>query len=115
MLKPLIQDLIYHYFLWNLLSILGYQLELHRCALCQKKIIPESIYFSPREGGLICGQCGKAIKTAKKIDSNTIKIVRILINQDWSTLKRLKVEFKDLKTLRTISSHYLTEILKEVG
>jgi DNA repair protein RecO (recombination protein O) len=112
--KSLTQDLTYHYFLWNLLSILGYQLELHRCALCQKKLSPEDIYFSPREGGLICGQCGKPIKSAKKIDSNTIKIIRILIKQDWPTLKRLKVEAKDLKTLNTISSHYLTEILKEV-
>lgn len=29
--------LIYYYFLWNFLSGLGYQLELYRCVLCQKK------------------------------------------------------------------------------
>jgi DNA repair protein RecO (recombination protein O) len=114
-LKSLTQDLIYYYFLWNFLSILGYQLEFYHCTICQKKLSPENIYFNPKEGGLICGQCGKSIRLAKKIDSDTVKIIRILIKRDWPTLERLKIEARDLKTLRTVSSYYLTEILKEVG
>ena len=38
-------SLIYYYFLWNLFSILGYQIDLYHCANCQKKLIPEKLYF----------------------------------------------------------------------
>ena len=31
-------EIIYYYFLWNLLSILGYQTELYQCLICQKKL-----------------------------------------------------------------------------
>jgi DNA repair protein RecO (recombination protein O) len=105
---------LYYYFLWNLLSISGYQPELYCCSLCQKKLSPENIYFSPKEGGLICGQCKKLAESAKQIDSDTVKIIRILLKKDWSTLERLKVRAEDLKSLRATSNYYLTEVLREV-
>lgn len=105
--------LIYYYFLWNLLSILGYQLELYYCSLCQKKLIPEDIFFGIKEGGLICNQCQKSIKSLKQIDANTVKIIRIILKNDWPTLEKLKVENKYLKQLSTISKYYLSEILEQ--
>ena len=59
-------QILYHYFLWNLLLILGYELEIHNCVLCEKKITPKDIFFSPKEGGLLCGQCAKKTNRPKK-------------------------------------------------
>ena len=107
-------SMIYYYFLWNFLSILGYQSELYRCCLCQEKIAPENISFSPKEGGLVCHQCKEKTKTEKSINPNTVKIIRILLKKDWTTLERLKVEIKDLKQLKVISDYYLSEVLSQI-
>ena len=106
--------IVYYYFLWNLLSVLGYQLELYNCSLCQKEITPEKIFFSPKEGGLICQNCKTAIKTVKEINANTVKIIRILLKKEWSILKKLKVEDEDWNNLKEISNYYLSEILNQI-
>ncbi len=107
-------QILYYFFLWNFLSILGYTPELFQCSLCQKKIIPENIFFSPREGGLICSQCKISIKSAKKIDQNIVKIIRIVLKKDWPTLKRLKLKKEDYGQLSLISNFYLSKILEEM-
>lgn len=107
-------EIIYYYFFWVFLSILGYQPELYYCSLCQKKLTPEKIFFSPREGGLICGQCKDSVKQAEQVDADTAKIIRILIKKDWPILEKLKIEVKDLKQLSMVSNYYLSEILEQV-
>jgi DNA repair protein RecO (recombination protein O) len=114
-LKPKIYSLIYYYFLWNFLSILGYQPEFYQCSVCQGKITPESIFFSPQEGGLICARCTISVKSAKQIDENTVKIIRLMLKKDLPTLKKLKIEDETLKQLSLISNFYLSETLEQTG
>ena len=114
-LKSTICNLQYYYFLWNFLSILGYQPELYNCSLCQKKLVPEKLYFSQREGGTICDNCFKKVKEAKKIEPEVIKILRILLKKDWDILSRLKIENSYKKTLRNISKDSFSYILSTVG
>ncbi len=40
---------VYQYFLWNLLSLLGYKIDLKYCSLCQKKLV-NNINFSFKKG-----------------------------------------------------------------
>lgn len=105
--------LIYYYFLWNLISILGYGIDLHGCVLCQKKLKPESLHFDPEEGGIVCKSCFKRKRTdkrrsGKKIESEIIKILRIILKKDWQTLKKLKIDKTILKSLERISENYLS-------
>ena len=95
--------LVYYYFFWNFLSLLGYQPQLYNCVLCQKKIVPEKNYFNLKEGGLICINCLKKVKLVKEIDAETIKILRVILDRDWITLSKLKVEEHHLKSLNLIS------------
>ena len=108
-------QILYHYFLWNLLLILGYELEIYNCISCGKKITPKDIFFSPREGGLLCGQCAKKTKSAKEINPNMVKTIRLLVKRDWSTLNKLKIGTEDLKQLSAVSNHYLSQILEQTG
>jgi len=101
------RSLIYYYFLWNLFSILGYQPELYKCSLCQKKLVAGNLYFSPKEGGVICTPCFKKNKQGKKITPETIKIIRIFLKQDWRTLKKINVNSDDLKSLKITSDYFL--------
>ena len=103
-------SLVYYYFLWNFFSILGYQIELYKCALCQEKLQPEKNYFNMEKGGLICQKCFKKVKSGKEISRETVKILRIILKKDWSTLSKLKVEPVYLKNLNIISKEYYLHI-----
>jgi len=74
-------QLLYYYFFWNLVSLLGYGPE----------VGPESF-------------CGR------KIDSSLAKILRIIIKRDWSLLSRLKVEKQHFESLKDISGWYKINI-----
>jgi len=112
--------IVYYYFLWNLFSILGYNAELYNCVLCRKKLVPNKLYFSPREGGVICQKCSDAVGTkgAKKIEPEVIKILRLIIKRDWKILSKLKMEEDLKKSLKFVSENqlfHLTSNLTGVG
>ena len=49
--------IIYYYFLWNLMVFLGYQIDLYHCAVCQKKLSPQKLYFDAEENVVIDSSC----------------------------------------------------------
>jgi len=106
-------SLIYYYFLWNFFSTLGYQPELYQCSLCWKKLKPDNLYFSSKDGGVICQACSKSEKEAKKINSSVIKVLRIIFKKDSQTLSKLKIEPVLEKSLKDISENYYLYLLRE--
>lgn len=108
-------EIVYHYFFWNFISILGYRPELYNCSLCQKKLSPKDIYFNNREAGLACGRCENPKESAKKIDPSAVKIIRIIVKKDWPTLKKLKIKKQELDSLKKTSQYYFSEISSRVG
>jgi len=107
---------IYYYFAWNLLLILGYRPELYNCVLCQKKLVPGKLFFSAKEGGVICQKCFKELELGKsphqiwcggkEITTETIKILRIILKKNWTLFSKLKIEKPNLKSLNTIINEY---------
>ena len=95
--------LVYYYFLWNAFSILGYHPEVQKCNMCKQKINPDNIYFSGREGGIICGKCFEKSKSPQKINSDVVKVLRIIFKEDLETLLRLKIGSSSRKLLLAIS------------
>jgi len=113
-LKGLKVNIVFHYFLWNFLSTLGYQLDLYNCSVCQKKIIPGEIHLIPSSGGLSCKNCKTQVKKLESIDMNLIKLLRILLNRDWNTLNKLKIDEDIIKNLNKISKRYLLSVLEKI-
>ncbi len=108
------QPLVYYYFIWNFISVLGYEPELSKCAVCSQKLNPYNLYFSNKEGGVICGLCFQSNKNAKKINSDMIKTLRLILKKDWQTLCKLKIDLYSQKLLKEISEdyyHYLMHTL----
>lgn len=97
-------DLVYYYFVWNFLANQGYSPQLFECVLCKSKLNPQGVYFSCKEGGVICEYCQKNGSGAKKINSDIVKILRIILKKDWDFLSRLKVEQASLIFLDDIST-----------
>jgi len=102
---------LYYYFLWNALSLLGYHSEVYLCASCHEKLIPYDIYFSSEEGGVICKKCSSKNKFIQKINSDIVKILRIILSKDWQILSKLKVEPFSQKLLEEVSGNYYSYIL----
>ena len=110
-LQTIGHSLIYHYFFWNLVSILGYKPELYHCSVCQKKLFPRNLYFSSKEGGVICESCfqkmdEKTKHLCLKINVNVVKILRLIIEKNWKILKRLKIEKEDKENLSSLSKSF---------
>ena len=103
--------ILFYYFLWNFFSVLGYQPELHNCSLCQKKLIPANLYFSSKEGGIICKNCKIDKDKAEKISPELIKILRIIFNENWQLLSKIKIGFNHKKELMKISKIYYFYLL----
>lgn len=107
-------QLIYYFFFWNLLSILGYRPELKSCVFCRKKVIPDRFFWIAGEGGLVCKNCLDKVKARiGKIDVQTLKVLRIILDRDWKTLKKLKIDLKITQDLKTISKRYFNYIYEK--
>lgn len=101
-------EIIYYYFFWKLVSVLGYGLELYHCAICQKKLIPQGLQFDSKQGGIICQSCFKESESVQKISPETIKVLRMIVNGNCKDLIKLKIDNQYLKELKLISEkHYL--------
>jgi len=109
-------EIIYYYWLWNFLSVLGYQPELYNCSLCQKKLKPEKLFWSPREGGVICNNCFEKLKNGFfSIDPNTIKVLRLILKKEYSVLKKLKTGKANQKKLEAVSTNFLSYISSQIS
>ena len=74
-------EIIYYYFFWNLVSLLGYQPELKGCTI-----------------------------QGKKINCDIAKIIKVILRKDWQILPRLKLEPSHLKLLKNVSKWYRIKI-----
>ncbi len=112
--QPLTQknyQVVYPYFFWNFISVLGYQPKLFQCALCEQSLNPDAIYFSHKEGGVVCAPCVVKDNEAKKIHQDIVKILRIILKKDWEILLKLKIGKDRQEGLRQISNEYCSYLL----
>src|SRR3989344_6777177 len=98
--------LIYYYFIWNFIFILGYGPELYICAVCSQKLNPHSLYFSYKEGGVTCTSCSLVQKDCIKITSDIVKVIRLTLKKDWETLSKIKMEIGSQILLKEVSEKY---------
>jgi len=105
-LKPSSAQLIYYYFLWNFLSKMGYHPEIQKCAACRLKLDPSVLYFSNKDGGTICKKCSDSDIEAREVNSDIVKILRLILNKDWQILSKLKVGASSQNLLKEISDDY---------
>lgn len=108
-------SLLYYYFLWNFLSILGYAPELYHCIICSNKLKPEALCLKSSAGGVVCANCAKDQKKENVVNINpdTIKILRLILNKDWNVLKKLKIEKSISQNLKNASQNFLSYILSQ--
>jgi len=105
-------QLAFHYFFWNLASLQGYKLETKVCAACRGKLNPNRLYFSAKEGGIICNNCfSTRPDLGQKINADVVKILRLILSGDWQTFSKLKVSLASQNLLEATSQTALRHFL----
>lgn len=99
------------YFLWNLFGVLGYGPELYNCACCRRKLLPETFFFVPQEGGVVCWQCFQKKNSPPEpwcdISVGTVKVLRFFLREPLDIAERLKIQSRDQENLQNVTGLYL--------
>lgn len=107
--------LLYYYFLWNFFSTIGYLPQLYSCSVCNKKIFPGVLHFSSAEGGIVCWQCSLQVADNFRAEEDLIKVLRVILSNNWKSVSRLKISPYLNKLLKEASQHYLDEIFSKLN
>lgn len=100
------------YFELKLFDILGHRPEVKKCVICLKEVSEEKNYFDYQSGGLVCGKCLKHKDKAIKIDSNLIKLLRIIEKQNQAYFTKIKTNPKMIDCLRICISQIRHAVLE---
>lgn len=80
-----------HSFEIQLLGLMGYRPQLHRCLNCDASIQPVSNRFSPKMGGVLCPNCASEDHAARPISVDALKLLRNLQTNESATLQLASV------------------------
>lgn len=100
-------EVVFLGFLFKLFEELGYKIEINDCLECGGKIKEGNNFFDPKQGGIICEKCSSKSGGKIKINSNSIKIIRIFFQNSIKSLVKMKTDQKDLNNLEIIIREFL--------
>ena len=105
------RDLTLRYFEMHLLNLVGYRPQLSQCVTCRSALEPQTNYFSPRAGGVLCPGCRETQTLTCALSVNALKVLRWLQSNSYETLSRLKIEAALSRELEMVMRDYLKYLL----
>ena len=94
------------FFLLELLAHLGLSPEVHNCVLRREKIEPGGNRFDFARSGLICPKC-RASAGSLTISDDSIKIIRLVLSENFSRLKKIKCSAKiEAEIISLVNKYY---------
>jgi len=103
---------IVRYFELRMLDNLGYSPQLQKCANCNSMLQPETNYYNPAQGGVLCRECGYPDMSASTISVNALKVLRLWQRSDIATAGRVKLSAeltREIKNILRDNVRYLLE------
>lgn len=104
-------SLVNSVFTLRLMSIIGFRPIIHECKNCKNK--EDLSYFSFKDCGLKCNNCGKQDKGAIEINNTTKDAIRYVILSDAKKIFSFDVPEDTIKELKIISKIYLEDKLEK--
>src|SRR3989344_2723907 len=95
-----------NYFFWHFVLVLGYAPQVSMCYKCSGKLNPYYLYFSNDDGGIVCKECLEKNKAYLKLNSDVVKIIRLILDKKLDLLLKLKVEKDSLELLERVTKNY---------
>jgi len=105
-------ELLFSFFIFKVLSKLGYKPQLQTCLNCEKKLRPGKNYFNLKNGGIICAPCFNQEKNQEKLElltvsDNCVKLIRLIIDDDLPGISKLKIDKKIIKEASYLTKGFL--------
>ena len=104
-------DFILSVFKLRLLSIIGFRPKIEECTNCNEK--NNLAYFSIRDSGLKCENCGRIDKSAIKINESTIKAIKFIIWAEPKKIFSFNLSDESKAQLKLITKLYLDKCLEK--
>jgi len=105
-------ELVLRYFELHLLNEVGYRPQLQHCVSCRATLQPVINSFSPGSGGVLCPDCSQSQLLTYPLSVNALKVLRLLQDNDYSTVSRLKVDQQLSNELEAIVRNYIKYLLE---
>jgi DNA repair protein RecO (recombination protein O) len=100
------------YFELHLLSLTGYQPQLHFCITCSEAIQAEDNYFAVPSGGVLCPNCGETVAQARRISLGALKVLRFLQTHPWPEAANLQLTPTTQDIVERILLDYISYVLE---
>jgi len=107
------RDMVLHHYEMQLLDQAGYRPELRRCVDCEKPLQPVTNYFSFSEGGVLCPDCCGTRPYACTLPVTTLKVMRLLQDNDIATALKLKITGSLADELEEVIRRYVKYLLEK--
>jgi len=104
---------ILRYFELHLLDHLGYRPQLQHCTDCNSPLKPDTNFFCSSLGGVLCHQCGFNEPTARPISLNTLKVLRLWQNCDFTAARRVRINRELAVELEQVMREYIKYLLEK--
>lgn len=104
-------DIFTYGFIFKLLHILGYGLEMGRCVVCNAALKPGENFFESERGGTVCGQCAAHAGKKVRITDETIKFIRIFLDNKIENFGKIRTEEKNLNNLKLVANEAIKWIV----
>jgi len=105
-------ELVLRYFELHLLSYVGYRPQLQNCASCHSPVKPTKLLFSPKAGGILCSNCSNSPPPTYSISADNIKLIRLLQESDYETVKQLETNRQSLYEVEWLMRSYIGYFLE---
>ncbi len=100
------------YFELHLLSLTGFQPQLHFCVACGEALEPVDNYFHFVDGGMLCPTHGQSRPNAELLPLPVLKVLRYLQTEPWEKVARLQLSPATRQHVELLLFNYLTFLLE---
>lgn len=97
-------DIFTYGFIFKLLHSLGYGLEMSTCVSCGRRLCCGENFFDSERGGVVCPLCVKGNGRRIRITDETIKFIRLFLENKIENLGKIRAEEKNLSNLKLVSA-----------
>jgi len=100
------------FFELHLLSLVGFQPQLHFCVGCGEALEPVTNYFHFVDGGMLCPRHGEARPNAEPVPLPVLKVLRYLQTEGWEKVAKLQLAPVTQQHVETLLFNYITFLLE---
>jgi len=105
-------ELVLRYFELHLLDKVGYRPQLQQCVACRSILKSTTNSFCPSAGGMLCPGCSQNQPLTYPLSLNAQKVLRLLQNNDYSIVSKLKINPELSRQLEMVMRNYLKYLLE---